>query len=38
MSITIVSANYSNADHTVILAMTNESCSVLITQSPPRKA
>jgi hypothetical protein len=34
MSITILSAQFSNADGTAIRAMTQESGSVLITQSP----
>lgn len=34
MSLTILSAKFSNADRTAIMALTEESGSVLITQSP----
>jgi hypothetical protein len=32
--LTILSAKYSNADQTAVIAMTEESATVLITQSP----
>jgi hypothetical protein len=37
MSYTILSAKYSNHDGTAILAMTAESGSILVTQSPGKK-